>query len=165
MKKTRDNCVFHCECLSLAISSLPLNLKWGMGCRSGYMWHAHIQMYARAWIYACMHVWVYVYVCVSTQLLWVSFLQYQVNFLISWNTCFQDVIELLEKRVKSRFSHRQIYLFDNMTLDDYTSQCLAYLSLDDSFPDQHFALRWNTNVKVSCYRSNEPCSTSFCVSP
>ena len=37
MRKTRDNCVFHCECLSLAISSLPLSLKWGTGCRSGYI--------------------------------------------------------------------------------------------------------------------------------
>ena len=33
---TRDNCLFQCECLSLAISSLPLNLKWGTGRRSGY---------------------------------------------------------------------------------------------------------------------------------
>ena len=33
MKKTRDNCLFHCECLSLAISSLPLNLneEWAAG--------------------------------------------------------------------------------------------------------------------------------------
>ena len=36
MRMTRDNCVFHCECLSLAISSLPMNLKWGTGRRSGY---------------------------------------------------------------------------------------------------------------------------------
>ena len=32
----RDNCLFQCECLSLAISSLPLNLKWGTGRRPGY---------------------------------------------------------------------------------------------------------------------------------
>ena len=36
LKKTRDHCLFQCECLSLAISSLPLNLKWGTGRRSGY---------------------------------------------------------------------------------------------------------------------------------
>ena len=41
MRMTRDNCVFHCQCLSLAISSLPLNLKWGMGCRSGYNIYIH----------------------------------------------------------------------------------------------------------------------------
>ena len=34
---SRDNCVFHSECLSLAISSLSLNLKWGTGRRSGYI--------------------------------------------------------------------------------------------------------------------------------
>ena len=31
MRMTRDNSLFQCECLSLAISSLPLNLKWGTG--------------------------------------------------------------------------------------------------------------------------------------
>ena len=36
MRMTRDNGLFPCECLSLAISSLPLNLKWGTGRRSGY---------------------------------------------------------------------------------------------------------------------------------
>ena len=34
MRMTRDNCLF--QCLSLAVSSLPLNLKWGTGRRSGY---------------------------------------------------------------------------------------------------------------------------------
>ena len=37
MRMTRDNGLFRCECLSLAISSLPLNLKWGTGRRPGYM--------------------------------------------------------------------------------------------------------------------------------
>ena len=36
MRMTRDNCLFQCECLSLAISSLPFNLKWGTGRRSGF---------------------------------------------------------------------------------------------------------------------------------
>ena len=30
-----------------------------------------------------------------------------------------DVIELLEKRVKSRFSHRQIYLYPSNKFEDY----------------------------------------------
>ena len=34
--RLRDNCLFHCECLFLAVSSLPLNLKWGTGRRSSY---------------------------------------------------------------------------------------------------------------------------------
>ena len=36
MRMTRDNCLFQCDCLSLAISSLPLNLKWGTGRRYSY---------------------------------------------------------------------------------------------------------------------------------
>ena len=36
MRMTRGNYLFQCECLSLAISSLPLNLKWGTGHWSGY---------------------------------------------------------------------------------------------------------------------------------
>jgi origin recognition complex subunit 4 len=38
-------------------------------------------------------------------------------------TCRLDVLDQLEKRVKSRFSHRQIYLFNNYTFDEYI--CLA----------------------------------------
>ena len=47
MRMTRDNGLFQCECLSLAISSLPLNLKWGMGRRSGYNnnWSASYYVY------------------------------------------------------------------------------------------------------------------------
>ena len=33
--------------------------------------------------------------------------------------CLKDVVELLEKRVKSRFSHRQIHLFNSEAFDDY----------------------------------------------
>ncbi|KAL8593462.1 hypothetical protein ACOMHN_000777 [Nucella lapillus] len=62
-------------------------------------------------------------------------------------TCRFDVVELLEKRVRSRFSHRQIYLFDHMTLKDYTSLCVRYLSLDDNFPDSRFAERWNSHIQ------------------
>ncbi|KAK7092846.1 origin recognition complex subunit 4-like [Littorina saxatilis] len=62
-------------------------------------------------------------------------------------TCRFDVVELLEKRVKSRFSHRQIYLFDNVTLDDYVSLCVAYLSLDDTFPDDTYRDRWNAHIQ------------------
>eukprot|EP00116_Pleurobrachia_bachei_P002003 sb/3462265/ len=34
-------------------------------------------------------------------------------------TCRQDVMELMEKRVKSRFSHRQLYLYGPDTFDSY----------------------------------------------
>ncbi|KAK7481054.1 hypothetical protein BaRGS_00027690 [Batillaria attramentaria] len=62
-------------------------------------------------------------------------------------TCRYDVVELLEKRVKSRFSHRQIHIFNNITFTDYSSLCVSYLSLDDSFPSQQFASKWNSHVK------------------
>lgn len=35
------------------------------------------------------------------------------------STCRLDVLDLLEKRIKSRFSHRQIYLLNEYTFDDY----------------------------------------------
>ncbi|XP_025084558.1 origin recognition complex subunit 4-like [Pomacea canaliculata] len=61
-------------------------------------------------------------------------------------TCRLDVTELLEKRVRSRFSHRQLHLFNNISFMDYVALCISYLSLRD-FPDQDFASRWNKNIK------------------
>ena len=60
MRMTRDNCVFHCECLSLAISSLPLNLKWGTGRRSGYNIYIYIIIYI--YIYTHTHTHTHVYI-------------------------------------------------------------------------------------------------------
>ena len=42
-----------------------------------------------------------------------------VSLTVSYYFCFQDVVELLEKRVKSRFSHRQIHLFNSETFEEY----------------------------------------------
>lgn len=45
-------------------------------------------------------------------------------------TCRLDVIELLEKRVKSRFSHRQVFLFPSLRrFEDYVDLCRDLLSL------------------------------------
>ncbi|EDW73942.1 uncharacterized protein Dwil_GK21644 [Drosophila willistoni] len=45
-------------------------------------------------------------------------------------TCRLDVIELLEKRVKSRFSHRQVFLFPNADkFEDYVKLCQELLSI------------------------------------
>lgn len=63
-------------------------------------------------------------------------------------TCRFDVVELLEKRVKSRFSHRQVHLFSNLTVEKYTALCSTYLSLDLTFPHKNFADQWNTNVQT-----------------
>uniref|UniRef100_UPI00358F092C origin recognition complex subunit 4 isoform X2 n=1 Tax=Myxine glutinosa TaxID=7769 RepID=UPI00358F092C len=65
-------------------------------------------------------------------------------------TCRLDILELLEKRVKSRFSHRQIILFPNTKFAHFlecTSRCLT---LPDTFPDPIFACGWNKNVQELC---------------
>ncbi|XP_033724735.1 origin recognition complex subunit 4-like [Pecten maximus] len=62
-------------------------------------------------------------------------------------TCRLDVVELLEKRVKSRFSHRQIHLFNNITLGDYTNLFITYLSLPDDFTDRKFVKAWNQHIQ------------------
>lgn len=60
----------------------------------------------------------------------------------------QDVLELLEKRVKSRFSHRQIHLLSNPTFAQYLERVQTQLSVTDDFPDSKFAQDWNASVKV-----------------
>ncbi|XP_069120918.1 origin recognition complex subunit 4-like [Argopecten irradians] len=62
-------------------------------------------------------------------------------------TCRLDVVELLEKRVKSRFSHRQVHLFNNITLGDYTNLFISYLSLPDNFTDSKFVKTWNQHIQ------------------
>ncbi|XP_034403573.1 origin recognition complex subunit 4 isoform X2 [Cyclopterus lumpus] len=65
-------------------------------------------------------------------------------------TCRLDVLELLEKRVKSRFSHRQIHLLSNPTFSQYLQRVRTQLSLPDHFPDRKFALDWNASVETLC---------------
>ncbi|XP_008501406.1 origin recognition complex subunit 4 isoform X1 [Calypte anna] len=62
-------------------------------------------------------------------------------------TCRQDVLELLEKRVKSRFSHRQIYLMNSFDFRHYIRIFKEQLSLPPKFPDESFAQKWNNNVQ------------------
>ncbi|RLW04932.1 hypothetical protein DV515_00005717 [Chloebia gouldiae] len=62
-------------------------------------------------------------------------------------TCRQDILELLEKRVKSRFSHRQIYLMNSFDFKQYIKIFKKQLSLPDEFPDESFAQKWNNNVQ------------------
>lgn len=62
-------------------------------------------------------------------------------------TCRLDVIELLEKRVKSRFSHRQLHMFSSLTFDEYQHLFTVLLSLPEDFPDQKVAVKWNSHVK------------------
>ncbi|XP_068014791.1 origin recognition complex subunit 4 isoform X2 [Melanerpes formicivorus] len=62
-------------------------------------------------------------------------------------TCRQDILELLEKRVKSRFSHRQIYLLNSFDFKQYLKIFKEQLSLPAPFPDDSFAHKWNSNVQ------------------
>ncbi|NWX38341.1 ORC4 protein, partial [Notiomystis cincta] len=62
-------------------------------------------------------------------------------------TCRQDILELLEKRVKSRFSHRQIYLMNSFDFKQYIKIFQKQLSLPPEFPDESFAQKWNNNVQ------------------
>ncbi|XP_065494019.1 origin recognition complex subunit 4 isoform X2 [Caloenas nicobarica] len=62
-------------------------------------------------------------------------------------TCRQDILELLEKRVKSRFSHRQIYLMNSFNFKQYIKIFKEQLALPTEFPDESFAQKWNNNVQ------------------
>ncbi|POI23837.1 hypothetical protein CIB84_012415, partial [Bambusicola thoracicus] len=64
-------------------------------------------------------------------------------------TCRQDILELLEKRVKSRFSHRRIYLLNSFSFKQYIRIFKEQLSLPAEFPDKVFAQKWNSNIQVS----------------
>uniref|UniRef100_A0A8D2MYH9 Origin recognition complex subunit 4 n=1 Tax=Zonotrichia albicollis TaxID=44394 RepID=A0A8D2MYH9_ZONAL len=59
-----------------------------------------------------------------------------------------DILELLEKRVKSRFSHRQIYLLNSFDFKQYMKIFKKQLSLPAEFPDESFAQKWNNNVQL-----------------
>jgi len=62
-------------------------------------------------------------------------------------TCRIDVLDLLEKRIKSRFSHRQIYLFNDF---DFT----AYLEMAKYFMlNYNLLLEMNVNTKLMKYQN------------
>lgn len=65
-------------------------------------------------------------------------------------TCRLDVLELFEKRVKSRFSHRQIHLLNGHTFSQYRSRVQSLLSLPQDFPDARFCQEWNASLKLLC---------------
>ncbi|TKC41621.1 hypothetical protein EI555_011631 [Monodon monoceros] len=62
-------------------------------------------------------------------------------------TCRLDILELLEKRVKSRFSHRQIHLMNSFGFPQYLKIFKEQLSLPAVFPGKIFAEKWNENVQ------------------
>lgn len=46
-------------------------------------------------------------------------------------TCRIDVLDLLEKRIKSRFSHRQIYLFNDYSFETYIEMGKFFIQLNN----------------------------------
>ena len=62
-------------------------------------------------------------------------------------TCHLDVIELLEKRVKSRFSHRQIHVFNTMNYQQYTELFKTLLSLPEDFADKIYHQQWQQQLE------------------
>ncbi|XP_053494382.1 origin recognition complex subunit 4 [Ictalurus furcatus] len=65
-------------------------------------------------------------------------------------TCRLDVLELLEKRVKSRFSHRQIHLLSSLSFHQYRDAFRSELTLQDGFPDSKFSQEWNLGISKLC---------------
>lgn len=66
-----------------------------------------------------------------------------------------DVIECLEKRVKSRFSHRWLLVPSCRTVSEWDAEVRRALLIDDeislraSEEEQNWTARWNTYIKVS----------------
>lgn len=69
-------------------------------------------------------------------------------------TCRLDVIELLEKRVKSRFSHRQIHLFPVGKFDSYLDTFKLLMQLPSSFLHKDFAKSWNSHIEALAKDTN-----------
>lgn len=59
-----------------------------------------------------------------------------------------DAVELLEKRVKSRFAHRFLYLMNSLQPEEYIKVAETLLSIDpEQFSDKAFAKRWNHKLE------------------
>ncbi|ORX53117.1 origin recognition complex, subunit 4 [Hesseltinella vesiculosa] len=62
-------------------------------------------------------------------------------------SCRIDALNLLEKRVKSRFSHRQIYLYPVPTFADFLAVAQDTLTLPDDLCDSSFVQPFNEAVQ------------------
>ncbi|RUS33554.1 origin recognition complex subunit 4 C-terminus-domain-containing protein [Jimgerdemannia flammicorona] len=63
-------------------------------------------------------------------------------------SCRLDTMELLEKRVKSRFSHRQIYLFPPEQFKDFMCIVRATLALGDEVRNEKYKSEFNAVLEV-----------------
>jgi len=71
-------------------------------------------------------------------------------------TCRLDVLQMLEKRVKSRFSHRQIHLFPSDKFDPHYLQILKLLlKMPDSMEQQgSYFKAWNNSIETLATNAN-----------
>ena len=66
-------------------------------------------------------------------------------------SCRWDAIELLEKRVRSRFSNRQLSLTLPENFSQFSFVVSKTLQLPEDFPDQAFAAEYQTRLDVTFY--------------
>ncbi|KAI8070482.1 origin recognition complex subunit 4 C-terminus-domain-containing protein [Gongronella butleri] len=62
-------------------------------------------------------------------------------------SCRIDTLNLLEKRVKSRFSHRQFYLYPPATFGDFCTIAKDTLTLPDDLCDIPFTQKFNQSIE------------------
>ena len=63
-------------------------------------------------------------------------------------TCRMDAISLFEKRVRSRFSHRQIYLLTKPNLDNFSANFERLLHLEAGKELKTiYARNWNKSIQ------------------
>ncbi|KAJ2498166.1 origin recognition complex subunit 4 [Coemansia sp. RSA 1972] len=58
-----------------------------------------------------------------------------------------DVLDLLEKRVKSRFSHRQIYVHNMASVEEFVQIAREALCIDPSIVSETFAQQFNKRIE------------------
>ena len=65
----------------------------------------------------------------------------------------KDVTEMLEKRLRSRYSHRQILLLCDYRFEEYMEISRSLLSLPDSFTDKAYLKEWRLHLEVSTHHT------------
>ena len=68
----------------------------------------------------------------------------------------QDVTEMLEKRLRSRYSHRQILLLCDYSFEEYMGIIKSLLSLPDSGADKAYLKEWRHHLEVSMHTYHTP---------
>lgn len=67
--------------------------------------------------------------------------------------CRPNVLQVLENRVSSRFSHQKIMLFEEMTFSEYLDSAKHFLTLH-KFNASKFQKKWNTDIN-SIFKQEE----------